>query len=227
MKIRVALLASVLAVGAVATASDAAPKGPSCNLIEDKKGDTFAARHQDIVHETSGAPSYGPQEDALDIISGDLASDGKTLTAVLRVVKLSESAGTSPGGLSFRVQFLAPTTAADENLWLSARVGGGSTVFTAGYRAIQANLSTKLADVVGIFDSAKNEIRISAPIQTFDSRGGIKPGAKLTFGGLDQTASRFAAVNPVTGADTAAFADVTSSDATYTVGAKSCVKPGK
>ena len=220
MRLRTAALASVV-VGLVVSAPARAAV-PSCRLFEDAKGDTFAVRYQDTV----GGP-YGPQEDSLDIVSGDLAGDATNLTAVIRVVGLEETAATSPGGLSFRVQFIAPTTAEDENLWLAARVGSGEPVFTAGYRAMTANVSTKLADVKGVFDYDANEVRITAPLKTWDSRGGVKLGSKLMLSGLDQTTSRFVAVNPATGADTAAFADVTTSDSSYKVGDKSCLAVGK
>ena len=54
-----------------------APKPkPSCLTISDPKGDTFAIRAQD------GQGANGPQEDALDIVSGDLASDGNQLNRI-------------------------------------------------------------------------------------------------------------------------------------------------
>lgn len=213
------VLTSLAAGGAVA--APAKPK-PVCNLITDEKNDTFALRSQDA----QGA--YGPQEDALDIVSGDLASDGKVLTAVLRVKKMALSSGTAPNGLSFRVQFTHGGLDEDTNLFLSGRASGTAQVFTAGSRAITANLSTKLADVKGVFDVTKSEVRISAPLEVFKSLGGgIKKGTKLQLADLDQTASRFITVNPATGADTATFADVGNSASSYTVGAPSCVVPGK
>ncbi len=213
------VLTSLAAGGAVA--APAKPK-PVCNLVSDAKDDTFALRSQDAQR------AYGPQEDALDIVSGDLASDGKVLTAVLRVKKLALSTGSAPNGLSFRMQFTHAGLDEDTNLFLSGRSGSGNQVFTAGSRAITANLSTKLADVKGVFDVAKSEVRITAPLDVFKALGGgIKTGTKLQFAELDQTASRFVTVNPATGADTATFADVTNSVSAYTVGAPSCVVPGK
>lgn len=219
MRVRSAVVACGVLLTALGAPSYAA--GPSCRLFEDPKGDTFAVRSQD------SAGAYGPQEDSLDIVSGDLASDGTTLSAVIRVNKLAKSASTSPAGLSFRVQFVAPATATDENLWLSARIGTGEPVFSAGYRAITANLSTKLVDVKGVFDYAANEVRIWAPLSTFEPRGKIKTGDKLSIADLDQTASRFVAVNPATSSDTAAFADVSRGDKTYKVGDKTCAPVGK
>jgi len=216
------LVLSSIAVGG-AVAAPAKPKvKPVCNLITDEKDDTFALRSQDA----QGA--YGPQEDALDIISGDLASDGKVLTAVVRVKKMALSTGSAPNGLSFRVQFTHGGLDEDTNLFMAGRASGTNQVFTAGSRAVTANLSTKLADVTGVFDVAKSEVRITAPLDVFKALGGgIKTGTKLQLAELDQTASRFVTVNPATGSDTATFADVTNSASSYTVGALSCVAPGK
>lgn len=221
--LRLVLAGSLALSLAAAGGAVAAPPKPTCNLITDAKGDTFALRYQDLT----GGP-YGPQEDALDIVSGDLASDGKVLTAVIRVVKLASVAATSPNGLSFRVQFTHAGLDEDTNLFLSGRSSNTGNSFVAGSRAMTANLSTKLADVTGVFDTDKNEIRITAPLTAFEKVGGvIKKGTRLQLGDLDQTASRFVAVNPTSGADTAPFADVTTSVKSYTVGTKSCVTPGK
>ncbi len=220
--LRLALAGSLVLSLAAAGGAVAAPPKPTCNLITDAKGDTFAVRAQD------GAGAYGPQENALDIVSGDLASDGKVLTAVFRVQKLATVAATSPNGLSFRMQFTHAGLDPDTNLFLSGRASNTGNSFIAGSRAITANLSTKLADATGVFDVAKNEVRITAPLSAFAKVGrAMKKGTKLQLGDLDQTASRFVGVNPLTGADTAVFADVTRSVKSYTIGTKSCVKPGR
>lgn len=220
MKLRAALVVTSIAVAGLAGSSHAAP---ACNLIEDAKNDTFALRNQDTVK------AYGPQEDSLDIITGDIAASKTELTATLRVVKMAKTAATAPNGLSFRIQFLTPGTPDDTNLWIDARIDGtGATVFGAGSRAITANLSTKLAEAKGVFDFEKSEVRITAPLDVWSTVAGkIKTGDKITLGGLDQTASRFGAVNPATGAGTAVFADVTTSDKTIAVGAPSCLEVGK
>lgn len=201
---------AVVAGGAVASA---APAKPSCNLIEDAKADTFLIRSQD------SAGAYGPNESAVDIVSGDIATDGKTITAVLRIAKLAKSSGTAPTGLSFRVQFASPSQD-DENMYLSAATNGTTETFAAGTRAITANLATKLADATGVFDLAKSEVRISVPLKIFAAQG-LKPGTKLSMAGLDQTANRLLPNG------SGVFADVATSEKTYIAGAKSCVVPGK
>jgi hypothetical protein len=207
---------SVLAGGAAVAAPAAAPV---CNLVQDAKDDTFALRYQETIHDLGGPGLYGPAEPALDIVSADVAADAKTITAVLRVNKLAKSASSAPGGLAFRVQFSAPGED-DENMYLSATTTGTADTVVAGTRAITANLSTKLADATGVFDLAKNEIRISVPLATFAAQG-VKAGTPLSFDGLDQTSAR------LTPTGTSSFADVALSDKTYKVGAPSCVVPGK
>jgi hypothetical protein len=212
----VALGASVILAGAAV----AAPKAqPVCNLVEDAKDDTFALRYQETIHDLGGPGLYGPAEPALDIVSADVATDAKTITAVLRLNKLAKTASSAPGGLSYRVQFSAPGES-DENMYLSASTTGTADTFAAGTRAITANLSTKLTDATGIFDVTKNEIRISVPLATFAAQG-VKAGVPLSFAGLDQTSAR------LTPTGTSSFADVALSDKTYKVGAPSCVAVGK
>jgi hypothetical protein len=220
VKIRAAVAASLslgLVVTGAANAAVAKPKPkvkPVCNLVTDATGDTFAARSQDT------AGKYGPQEDSLDLKSIDLASDAKTVTGVIRVVKLSAVPQTSPYGTSYEMEWLIPGT--DNHMYLAAATSvKDGTTFTAGFRDATSNVGTKLADAKGVFDLAKNEIRISTPVSTFGGQGrGMKPGTKITFGDLDQTASR-------NGVAVSVFADVTTSGVVYTTGAPSCVVPGK
>lgn len=218
--LRVAVAGALTAIAVGSGAASALTKvAPTCNLVEDPKDDTFALRYQETVRDLGGPAAYGPGEPALDIVSADVAADAKTLTAVLRVNKLAKAAQTAPGGLSFRVQFSSPTEE-DENMYLSASTTGTTDTFTAGTRAITANLSTKLADATGVFDLAKSEVRISVPLATF-AAAGVKAGTILSFAGLDQTSAR------LTPTGSSSFADVARSEKVYKVGAPSCVVPGK
>jgi hypothetical protein len=210
---RTAVTASLFLSLAAAGGALAGPK-KSCDLITDAENDTFLLRTQDSV----GA--YGPPEASLDIVGGDLASDDKTITGVLRVAKLATTAGTSPVGLSFRLQFALPGQT-ETNLYMTANIVAGSESFAVGVRDILTNTSTKLADATGTFDVEKSEVRISAPLAAFKEAGGIEPGAKLTLADLDQTSSR------PSGAGPSVFADVAISDKTYTAGNPSCVEVGK
>lgn len=210
---RIALTGSLVLSLAAAGGALAAPD-PVCNLITDEEGDTFLLRTQDTVG------LYGPDESSLDITGGDLASDAKTITGVIRVAELSTTAGTSPVGLSFRLQFALPGQT-ESNLYMTANVVGGTESFAVGVRDIATNTSTKLADATGVFDLDNSEVRISAPLDAFKDAGGIKSGARLTLADLDQTSSR------PSGAGPSVFADVAISDKTYIAGTPSCVAVGK
>lgn len=217
MNIRPALalvaVASVVAGGAAVAAPKKPAAKPTCNVLEDAKDDTFLLRSQDSV----GA--YGPNDAALDIVGGDFGANGKLFTGVIRINKLAQAASTSPSGMSFRLQF-ATAAMEGKNLYLAANRINGVETFTAGERDITANLATKLADVTGVFDVAKSEVRITAPMSVF-AAAGVKPGAKLLLADLDQTSSR------PSGAGPSVFADVARSEKTYVVGSASCVVPGK
>lgn len=204
------------AVGLTVLAVGPASAAPACDLVKDEEGDTFLIRSQD----TAGA--YGPAENSLDIVSGDIASDGKTVTGVLRLKGLAATAGTSPGGLAFRIQFLIPGLDGDTNLYMSATKSPSGELFAFGTRAITANLSTKVADVTGNFDVEKSEVRIHVPVKAFSGIGdGLKAGTRIDFAELDQTASR------ATPSGSSVFADVATSTGSYKAGDASCVAVGK
>jgi hypothetical protein len=200
---------------------------PVCNLITDNAKDTFAVRSQD------GQGAYGPQEDALDILSMDVASDATNLTGVVRVAKLSTTAQSAPGGIDFRISFTLPgqdPTAG--NFFLNARTtSAGVPSFLLGLRTVVAggqSTTAKLVDGTGTFDTAKNEIHITVPVSAVKSgNAALAAGSIVSFAGLDQTSARQVAVNPATGVGSATFADVAASESTYKAGAKSCVTPGK
>lgn len=206
----IVLAASVVLGGAATAAPKAKPVKPVCNIVTDPKGDTFLLRTQD------GAGAYGPQEDALDIVSADLASNAKKITAVIRVAKLAESIATGRGQ-SYEMQFL--TNGTENKLYLSATILNGAKTFGVGFRDATSNLSSSLGEASGVFDLAKSEIRITAPVSTFSGQGdGVKPGTVLTVG--DLTASRNIVVANV-------FADVATDGGSYRAGNPSCVTPGK
>ena len=229
MKVRLALvpLAALVAVGI--PVADAAPKAPPvCQTITDPKGDTFAVRAQDA----QGA--YGPQENALDIVSGDLASDGKVVTAVVRLQSLSRAIATSPQGFTVGVDFLIGGSA-DSVVRLQAVTAGGADRFEVSAKAVDAlpNVpSTYVGAATGVIDEKKGEIRIHAPAALLAPYGKVAPGVKLIPNEAESaTASR--GVPPITttpgGPMTTRgpFADIAASGKTIAVGAPSCVVPGK
>lgn len=212
--LRAATTAGVLGLVASAGLAAAAPAPkPVCNLIDDPKDDTFLVRAQD------GAGTYGPQEDSLDIVTADVATDAKTLTGVIRVKSLAAAAATSPGGASYDINFTTPSSPSP--LYVRAVVPStGEPTAEAGSREslVVTSVSAALGAGTVVVDEAKNEVRFSFPLDHFKAVGGLKPGAKLTFG--DITTGRAAGSRAV-------FADAATSTKTYTVGAPSCVAVGK
>src|SRR3712207_6804956 len=91
MKIRLAALAALpLVVGVVGTA-DAAVKKPKpvCNLLVDEKGDAIPVN------------SAG-----LDIVSADIASDGRKITGVIRLAGPASALDpTAPSGRTYHLEF--------------------------------------------------------------------------------------------------------------------------
>jgi hypothetical protein len=209
--VKLVRLATAVATGAalvVAGSAGAAAK-PVCNLVTDPAGDASA---------TTAAAIPGTNDGALDITSADLAASSKVLTSVIRVSKAAATSATAPNGYSALFTFVAPS-APDVTLYMrySAPTPALAGGFEYGYDDAVNGL-TPLGTADGVVDTAKNEIRISAPLNGFSDKATIKKGSKLgTF-------------NAKTSRDAVAFifyADAATSGSTYTVGALSCVKPGK
>lgn len=232
MQLRTALvpvLALAVVAAPAATAAGKKPaKAPSCNTITDAAGDTFAVRSQDA----QGV--YGPQDDGLDIRSADLASDGKVVTAAVRIAKLSRSVSTSPMGLTVGVDFLIGDS--DSVVRLQAVLPSGQPDrFEVSARSLDAlpnTPSTFVGAVTGVVDLPKNEIRISAPAALLAPYGALKPGVKL-FPNEAESATASRTVPPITTTPGApmstrgTFADIAASGKPVVVGEASCVVPGR
>ena len=230
MHIRIALVPLVALVALTAPTAGAAPKkaAPACQLIVDPAGDTFAVRSQDQQGQ------YGPQEDGLDITSADLASDGKVVTAVVRIKKLSRAIALSPTGMTVGIDFLIG--ASDSVVRLQAAMpAGGTDRFEVASKAIDAVANTPMTYVgaaTGVVDLAKNEVRITAPTAMLEPFGAVKPGVKLMPNEAESaTAAR--GVPPITTtpgqpmSTRGPFADIAAGGKAAVVGAPSCVVPGK
>ena len=206
-KLRPVLALGVCAALAAATgvAGAAAPAKPVCNLIADAKGDSGPVTNTDDV----------------DIVSGDIASNAKTITAVLRLAGDPSSLNPlAPGGKAYYVSFLAPGS--DQPQFLSASIDPtGAVTYETGYTEDVNGVGNQTPDPDAVSGSIKgNVITITAPVSAFSSRVNVKPGKKLT--GL--SADVFALIG-VAGTGLLANAD-NATGTTYVTGAPSCVKPG-
>jgi hypothetical protein len=225
---RLALVPLVALVALTAPAATAAPKAKvACNIVTDPTGDTFAFRSQDGV-------ANGPQEDGLDIVSGDLSSNGKVVTAAIRVKKLSRSVPTSPEGITLGLGFYVGDGTDIVRLQAALPTGQPDrfevAVLPAG--SLPNQPANFVGTVTGAVDLAKNEVRITAPASMLAPFGTIKPGSPLTPGDAESAvASR--GVPPITSTPGAPmttrgpFADVAVGGSSIKVGAKSCLVPGK
>jgi hypothetical protein len=186
MKTRATLLATSLLLTAGAGYASAAPAKPKpkpkpvCNLVVDDKGD--------------GTYNNVPGADGDDILSADVASDKTTLTGVIRLGSVAANDPQAPLGRAFNVLFTAPGS--PDLLFVAARMYPQGAQYVYGYQAVDPdsgiNTNYQLGTASGVVDTAKNEIRISAPVKGFveGAKAKLAPGAKLA--GLGAEAYRVA-----------------------------------
>lgn len=196
------VLAGSLALGLVAAGgANAAPKAV-CDLVKDEKGDAEILSSQP----------------ALDVVTGDIASNAKTITAVMRLDgKPSGGNPQAAGGTRYYFSFNVP--GADSPQYLSALVPFvGEPTFRTGQIVSDGTRRTFTNDAEPVTGSIKDKVlTIHAPVSAFAERAKIKPGTKLS--GL--TAETFALVGVFL---------ISVDDAggkTYVAGTRSCVTPGK
>jgi hypothetical protein len=125
------LTATALAAGTLLAGPASAAKLP-CAVLKDSANDAGWANN------AGGATLADP---SLDIVSADVASDGKTLTAVIRVKQLTQTDNLAPTGRSWGISMAAGTSPLGLNAFLSP-------------------FGERFSTGKGKFDYAKNEIRI-------------------------------------------------------------------
>jgi hypothetical protein len=223
---RAAALAVALAFVATGSANAAVKK--SCKIVTDDPGDTFAARAQD----GTAAAAAGPKEDGFDILSADIATSTKFVTAVIRVKKLSSAIQTSPLGAGFSFDFLLPTSSLQASM-RAVYVTGQAPYYevTSKDPKVPNSPSTFLALAKGFADTKKNEVHITAPLSAFASLGTIKKNTLIQPAGDAATSGRAVPTSPGTAGRPVAtryvFADVATVSKPYRAGNLSCVTPGK
>lgn len=208
IRLRTALALTAVATVGIAGSAVAAPAkkaaAPVCNLITDEKGD--------------GGGVF-PYSDSLDIVSADIASNAKLVTAAIRVAKYTASdSDTAPTGRAWYLEFMVPS--AETPLWLGAQVTPTGTLFRYGW--VDGSIRRSLGAVEGKIDEAKNELRITAPIGAWAERGSVKPGAKVS----SLTAASYNFVGAAAAGGSLQPGDDAAGNKTYIGGTASCVKPG-
>ena len=194
------------ALAAATGVAGAAPKvKPVCNLVVDEKGDG----------------SIATASDDIDIVSADIASTAKKVTAVIRLAgDPSAPNPQAPGGKNYYFSFIAPGSEQSQFLAASFDPITGVT-YETGYEEDVNGVGNKTADTAKVEGTVKgNVITITAPVSAFSGRTSLKPGKKLT--GL--TVEVFALLGTAATGGLLALAD-DASGSSYTTGAASCVKP--
>ena len=212
MNLRTAVLvaaATTLALGAVAPAT-AAPKKkkvapPVCNLVLDDKGDVPAP------------------DGALDVVSADVASDGRKITGVIRLAGDPDGTSpTSPTGRTYNLQFSGQS--ATREVFLGFLYSPTAQAGTYGYHdeatGINNGLGTSTVKIVG------NDLYMTVPVSVFAEYGKFKVGNRIT--GFSVTTGRMvgAYASSTAYAYNSLAGDTASGAKAYTVGARSCVKVG-
>jgi hypothetical protein len=201
-----ALVASLATAGAAAAVTKPKPK-PVCNLITDGPGDASLQ-----------API--PSDDSLDVVSGDLASDAKNVTAVIRVKDLGATSPAALTGRNYYFLFSVPT--AVNPIYFSYE--SDATGETGNFGALVPDDTTGVGSytrsgaAVATLVPEKNEIHITVPVSAVNGLGKITPGTKVS--GMNISTTDVVGVI-VFDADTA------EASKSYVAGALSCVKPGK
>lgn len=212
-----AVAGSLLAGGAAnAAARKPAPK-PVCNLVTDPAGDGKAT------------PAGGGNDAAIDIKSLDVASDKQNITGVLRLNKLSPKSSNAPTGMTWSISFTVDGTVFSMAGHASAT---GATTFDTAYQS-KTGGSIYGAGTTGVFDTAHNEVRITAPLSLFAKQADIKLGTAITD--INGSTGPEVLLPDATGvfgggtvfSDSPWSSDTASGGKDYKGGTKSCVVVGK
>jgi hypothetical protein len=232
------LILAVAASGVAGAAGRSKSKPrPVCNLVNDPTTDAPFDPSLGI------AKSAAKQDPDADIVSADLASNAKYVTAVIRVRSLAFPDATWPEAHFYLVQWNVPGHS--NPVYLGATIdpnpasaaygpqfvfGDLATVNAVAVTSTYYNISS--AKVKGTVDTAKNTITLSVPIAQLSGYGSFKPGTPFSAitAGSQQLAN--APVFPtnvpdVGGSPSQGFqSDVDNASKDYTAGTPSCVTPG-
>lgn len=207
MKLAIRSFLAVAAAASVAAggAAVAAPKA-GCNALADAAGDAKGL----VITDPAPMPTSAKN---LDVLSADIGSNAKMLTAVVRLTALDATDIESPGGRTYYFYF----TAKGVDFYLTAsKSAAGAETFSVGY--VSELGRQKLAGATGVFDTAKKEVRISSPLTAFAAQAKLTPGSSVTD--LNLLTQRIAGVFTLT-------ADEAIGDKPYVLGSANCVKVGK
>lgn len=215
MRFRAALVAAIAVGASLAAVADAAPaKKPACNLVVDPTGD---------VDNSIEAGAEFPEDGGLDIVGADIASDSKSITAVIR---LANDAG-SATLYAKRYIFQFNAAGAKNPVALAAAITPTGNTYNWGYYGTTSTgtgytypAGTTTGSITG------KEIKITAPLSELaadENVGAIKSGAKISS--IQVTSNRrVPSLTEVRG--TLLPADTATGKTPYYASSPSCVKVG-
>lgn len=203
------IVAAPIAPAAVA-AGKPAPVKPMCKQVTDDSGEEYVVRN---------AATQTVDDDALDLLSADVATNATTMTVVLRVKKLATAPTTSPAGATYQMTF---NVGNEEALYYALVSTGPNGLFSEFGTREALPAVTSVPTVIGTptpkLDLAKNEVRMSFPLSLFGSVKLVKGKTKI------------APVETTTGRGNrgrGVFADDSVGGKNYVAGTASCVAVGK
>jgi hypothetical protein len=216
-----ARIAIALAVGTgllLAPASFAATPRPACDLVSDPSGDVMPS-------------PPGVDSGDYDVRSADIATDAKRLTAVIRLTSLAPEDPASAVARDYEFDFVAN----GHGFGLLANLVTGGASFNAvvfDRTTPGGRTGTDLGQVTGVIDTARHEIRMTAPLRLFAPYASFK---QTYVDQLEVTSARAAGHGGTSVADkvfvgsqsVAYVVDDASSNARYSPGGRSCVRVGK
>jgi hypothetical protein len=175
---------------------------PVCKLVTDASGDATG-------FVLTGLPL--PNDANLDILSADIATGKKKVTAVIRLASLGKDSTSVSDTYYFNFQV------GDAKYYMDAVYDGSASSFQAGDFDSKTGNRNDLGDIDGKIDTKAKTVTMTAPLSTW----GISPTAKLSD--FDVLGQRFIGNNLVGGATPTA--DEATSAKTYKGGTPSCVGP--
>ncbi len=214
----VCLAVAATSVGpSVAAPETGTARAPKCRIVRDDAGDV-----------RSGFGVVGHPSSSIDILSGDLAANSRTLTAVIRVKELILPDPTSQTGVHFSFSMQGP----ESKIVFSANFGPDGDFFD-----IYAGQPTEvggedgassvpyLAPATGVFDRARNEVRIHAALADLAKVDSLSEGARLVKPYIEASTG-IVSKNVARSFTTTGSRDFTATGMSYTMSERTCVKPG-
>lgn len=211
MRLRAALATSIVVGASLAAVADAAPAPKkACNLVTDAKGD---------VDNSIEGPAQFPADDGLDLLGADVATNGKNVTAVIRLVNQPGSA--TLYAKRYILQFNA--VGAKNPVALAVAITPTGTSYSWGYYGTTTTGTGYTYPGTATGKISETTITVSAALADLaanENIGAIKHGAKISS--IQVTSNRrVPSLAQVTGS--LFQADIATGKTAYYAGSPSCI----